>query len=159
MLPIKKIVCSTDFSEASYKGIKAANELAEHFSAELVLVHVVPSVPTAIVPGTGVPAAPPAFNISSYQAELEAASGKSLQEVVDQIISKDVKVKPVIVQGNAADEIVRVAGKENADLIAIATHGQTGWRHLVFGSVAEKVVRFARCAVLTVQAPRKGDKD
>jgi nucleotide-binding universal stress UspA family protein len=159
MLPVKKIVCTTDFSEASYEGVRAASELAEHFSAELVLVHVVPSIPTTVVPGPAAPATPAAFDISSYQAELEASSKTSLQDVADRMISKSVKVAAVIAHGNAADEIVRVAREKDANLIAIATHGQTGWRHFIFGSVAEKVVRSARCAVLTVRAPQEPEND
>jgi nucleotide-binding universal stress UspA family protein len=159
MLPLETIVCSTDFSEASYEGVKAANELAEHFSAELVLVHVIASIPTMIVAGPAAPSAPAAFNISSYQAELEASSRVSLQDVIDRMVSAGVKADPVIAHGNAADEIVRISEEKGADLVAIATHGQTGWRHLIFGSVAEKVVRSARCAVLTVQAPRHRGED
>jgi nucleotide-binding universal stress UspA family protein len=56
--------------------------------------------------------------------------------------------------GDAAGEIVLIAEKEHVDLIVIATHGWTGLRHLVFGSVAEKVVRLAPCPVLTIRAPR-----
>jgi nucleotide-binding universal stress UspA family protein len=51
----------------------------------------------------------------------------------------------------AAHEIVRLANEHAVDLIVIATHGETGWRRLVFGSVAEKVVRLAECPVLTIQ--------
>ena len=56
--------------------------------------------------------------------------------------------------GDPAKEIVRIAIDENIDMIVIATHGLTGWQHIVFGSVAEKVVRFAECPVLTVRGPR-----
>jgi len=55
-----------------------------------------------------------------------------------------------MLRGNAADEIVRTAGEEEIDLIVIATHGRTGLDRLIFGSVAEKVVRLAPCPVLTV---------
>jgi len=65
-------------------------------------------------------------------------------------------VRQIVVLGGAADEIIRISGEEKVDLIVIATHGQTGWRHMVFGSVAEKVVRLAPCPVLTVRAPHKG---
>lgn len=155
MLPLKKILCPTDFSEASYEGLKAANELAVNFSAELAIVHVIPPVPTA---GGVVPAAPTAsaaFNVASYQEELEAASKKSLKDVIDKKVSKDLKIKPIIAHGNPADEIVRVANEENADLIVTASHGQTGWRRIMFGSVAEKVVRLAQRPVLAVPVPHE----
>jgi nucleotide-binding universal stress UspA family protein len=58
-----------------------------------------------------------------------------------------------VTTGEAAPEILRMAQKEQVDLIVIATHGLTGWRRLVFGSVAEKVVRQASCPVLTIVAP------
>jgi nucleotide-binding universal stress UspA family protein len=53
---------------------------------------------------------------------------------------------------NAADEIVRTATTEKADLIEISTHGLTGWRHLVFGSIAEKVIRLADRPALVIPA-------
>ena len=60
---------------------------------------------------------------------------------------------------NAADEIVGLAAEENADLIVIPTHGESGWHRFVFGSVAEKVVRFAKCPVLTIQIPGEEKED
>ncbi len=149
MLPIRKILCPTDFSEPSYEGLRVADELALHFSAELCVVHVVPPVPVVAGPLGGT-----AFNVPAYQQELVASSKKSLDGVVEQRISKELPVRPIVVQGNAADEIVRIADEEKAGLIVMATHGQTGWRHLVFGSVAERVVRVAACPVLTVQVPQ-----
>jgi archaellum component FlaC len=56
----------------------------------------------------------------------------------------------IVLRGNAADEIVRVADEENVDLIVIATHGRTGLDRLIFGSVAGKVVQLAKCPVLTI---------
>ena len=57
--------------------------------------------------------------------------------------------------GDVADEIVRIGEIEKADLIVIATHGTTGWRRFMFGSVAEKVVRLAKCPVLTIRNPQE----
>lgn len=56
--------------------------------------------------------------------------------------------------GDAASEIVRIAETESADLKVIATHGMTGWRRVLFRSVAEKVVRPAKCPVLSLRAPQ-----
>jgi len=152
MLPVKRILCPTDFSQPSYEGLKAANELALHFSAELYLVHIVPSVP---VPMLEAPTVPEAFNLGSHQLELETSAQKSLQETVNQRVPRELSVRQIVGHGDAAREIVRIARDENVDLIVIATHGMTGWRHLVFGSVAEKVVRLAPCPVLTVRAPKE----
>ncbi|HKV38484.1 MAG TPA: universal stress protein, partial [Blastocatellia bacterium] len=53
-----------------------------------------------------------------------------------------------------ATEIVQTADDEESGLIVIATHGLTGWRHLMHGSVAERVLRLANCPVLTIRAPQ-----
>lgn len=149
MLPLRKILCPTDFSEPSYKALKAANELALHFSAALVLVHVVPlviDIPTSAD-----------FYIPSDVKTAQARAKKALQEVVEKRISEKVRIRTNVVVGDPGDEIVTTAAGENADIIVIATHGLTGWRRLIFGSVAEKVVRLAPCPVLTIQSPPKED--
>jgi nucleotide-binding universal stress UspA family protein len=148
MLPFKKILCPTDFSEPSYEAIKTAGEFAYHFGSELYIVHVISPTPTLpVIPMGGEPSA---FNVSLYEQELEASSRKSLEEVVNQLESRELKTRLIALRGNPADEIIRTADEENVDLIVIASRGRTGLDRLIFGSVAEKVVRFAECPVLTV---------
>ena len=62
-----------------------------------------------------------------------------------------------VIEGNPADQIVDFAKENEMDMIVMATHGLTGWRHFIFGSVAEKVVRLSRCPVLTIPAPESGN--
>lgn len=150
MVPFKKILWPTDFSEPSFKALRAADELAVHFGAHLYAVHVVAPIP---VPSA--PAGPTSFNISVYKENLDASAKKGLQDVVENRISQKVEKTPLVVHGNAADEIVRVADEKRVDLIVIATHGLTGFRHFIFGSVAEKVVRISNHPVLTIRAPEK----
>ncbi len=145
MLPFKKILCPTDFSEPSYEAIKAAGELAYHFSSELCIIHVISPVP--LMP---MGAEPMAFDVVRYEEELMASSKKTLQEVLDHLETKEMKARLIAVRGDAANEIVRIADEENVDLIVIATRGRTGLDRLIFGSVAEKVVRLAKCPVFTV---------
>ena len=144
MLCLKKILYPTDFSEASYEALKVANELAAYHSAELYIVHAISPLFAAGSP-TGI----------SPIAEMEKAAQTSLQEVIKERIPKELHIRQVITIGGAADEIIRIAEQERVDLIVIGTHGQTGWRHAVFGSVAEKVVRLASCPVLSIRAPHK----
>ncbi len=146
MIPVKKIFCPTDFSEPSYEALKTANELALHFSAELTLIHVVSPIPA--VPASP---APTGFNLLSYQQEMEASAKELLEQVIQKKISREIKSRIMVIQGNPADEIVRMAAVGNADMIVIATHGLTGWRKFIFGSVAEKVIRLATCPVLSIQ--------
>jgi nucleotide-binding universal stress UspA family protein len=63
------------------------------------------------------------------------------------------KMRKLVLTGNPGDEIARTAEEEGVDLIVIATHGLTGWRRFISGSVAEKVVRLSSCPVLTIPAP------
>lgn len=150
MLPFKKIVCPTDFSDPSYQAVKAASELALHFSADLILVHVV--TPVQVIP---TPNPPAGFNLPSYAQEMESLAKKTLEEVVRDHVPSELKARTVVVHGSAADEIVATATNEKADLIVMPTHGQTGWRRIMFGSVAEKVLRLATCPLLTIHGPKE----
>ncbi|TFH07733.1 MAG: universal stress protein [Candidatus Atribacteria bacterium] len=145
MLPFKKILCPTDFSEPACKAIRAAGELAETFSAELILIHVVGPVPVLETP-TGLAG----FDVAAYQRELSDSAQSSLQMRLETHIPKSVNARSLVVHGEAAHEIVRVANEEGVDLIVVSTHGESGWRHRIFGSVTEKVIRHAACPILTV---------
>jgi nucleotide-binding universal stress UspA family protein len=149
MLPIKKIVCPTDFSDPSYEGLKVAREFAEHFSAELILVNVI--FPGPIVPGAAVPG----FHIPAALKAMQETAEKALKDLTRQKMLEDISVRTLVISGKPAYEIVNLADKENADIIVIATHGESGWQKFLFGSVTEKVVRMASCPVLTVQQPKK----
>jgi len=149
MLPLKKIVCPSDFSAAAQKAFAEALELVQHFRAELVLVHVVPVLPPA-------PTDPNiSFEVPEYERALHVDAERRLQALAAEAAGRGVTVRTVVGHGDAGAEIARVAGGESADLIVIATHGTTGWRHALFGSVAEKVVRTAHRPVLTIPAPRE----
>ncbi|MGC2195818.1 MAG: universal stress protein [Terriglobales bacterium] len=149
MLPIKRILCPTDFSGPACTCVRTASELAEHFGAELMLINVVPAVPTL----------PPdpnyVFKIPEYEQYLHADAEKQLSKAREELVGRNVKVRTMVGHGSAAEEIVLVAKKDGADLIVISTHGSTGLERWVFGSVAEKVVRLAECPVLTVRQAKE----
>lgn len=155
MLPVRKIVCTTDFSDASLAGIKAADELANQFSAEIHLIHVVAPVPV-VATAHGAPV----FDIPSYEKELVGQAETMLAETISENFSPGVSVTPKVLRGEPAERIARAAEDLSADLIVIATHGQTGWRRFISGSVAERVVRLASCPVLSVHGAsgRGGEK-
>ena len=149
MLPIRKILCPTDFSEPSYAALQTAAELAAHFGATLCLLHVTPTMPPAptdlLVVST---------NSEYYEHSMQADAAQRLQTMVRSRVPGDVQAYPLVRSGDAATQIVQAADDEHADMLVISTHGLTGWRHLVFGSVAETVVRLARCPVLTTHNAR-----
>lgn len=146
MLPLKKILLPTDFSDASYEALEAAQTLALHFSAELYLVNVVS------FPALAMMEAPMGLGISTLPEQMVEAHRRMVQALVKEKISEAVRVQSMVVEGDATLQIVRIAEENEVDLIVMATYGQTGWRHLVFGSVAEKVVQMARCPVLVIHA-------
>jgi universal stress protein A len=151
MLPFKRILCPTDFSEPALVALKRAEELARYFSAELIVSHAVREVP-----GPHAYSDPPvatSFDVPLYQQELAIYAENLLKDLVSHQISPEVRTRDLVTTGAAAPEILRIAAAEHVDLIVIASHGQTGWRRLVSGSVAEKVVRHAPCPVLTIMAP------
>jgi universal stress protein A len=156
LLSFKKILCPTDFSEPSLEALQYGVELALHFAAELHIVHVISPVP----PQYPYPTPPfiSGYDLAAYQQELAASAENALKELVAQKGSPQVHTLATVVTGDAATEIVRLARDTQVDLIVIATHGQTGWRQLVFGSVARKVMSLAPCPVLTIRAPRKEEK-
>ena len=148
MLPFKKILCPTDFSEPAFVALKRAEELARHFAAELIVAHVIPTLPGPhSFPD---PQAPLNFDVPLFQQELAIKAEHMLKELVSH---HKVESRNLVTTGEAAPEILRIAEAEHVDLIVIASHGLTGWRRLVFGSVAEKVVRQTTCPVLTIAVP------
>ena len=157
MLPIKKILCPTDFSEPALEALKVASELAQHFSALLLVVNIVPPIPVPTRPIAGAtldePGLSPAFDVTSYLMELTNAAKEELQTLVNNHIPQGISVQLSLSSGQPDLEITKIAKEEKADLIVIATHGQRGWRRFLFGSVAEKVVRLAEGPVLVVHGP------
>ncbi len=149
MLPFTKILCPTDFSEASRAAVAAAADLATHFKADVSLVHVVPVLP-ALPPDPNF-----VLEVPEYERALHADATRQLEGLSAELRAKGLRVNTIVGHGDAGREIVRVAKAEGVDLIVIATHGTTGWQHVMFGSVAEKVVRLAHRPVLTVPGPRE----
>jgi nucleotide-binding universal stress UspA family protein len=143
MFPAKKIVCPTDFSDASLQALASATAIAAHNDAEVYLVHVIP-----VSLGTADRCMP--ITVPEYERFLQPQ--RRLEQIAEPLAAKGLKTQIVLGRGDAASEIVRIAKEKGADVIVIATHGNTGWRHFAFGSVTEKVVRLACCAVLTIRA-------
>jgi len=151
MLPFRRILVTTDFSETSLGAFPVAVEIATHFQAELLLVHVLPvdaPTPWDIPPYADFGLA--SLPLPEYETQVRQEVDRRLS-VLAAKHAQTAKVRCLVSRGDAAAEIGRLAAEEKADLIVLATHGWTGWRHLVFGSVAEKVLREAPCPVLSVR--------
>jgi universal stress protein A len=143
-ITIEKILVPTDFSPASEKALKYALRFAGDLNSEITLLHILEPVMPLTFEGLSMPVA---------GAELEASDAeKSLKTLVLSAREGQVaRVKAVFRRGIASHEIVEAAKNLDVDLIIIATHGYTGWKHFAIGSTAERVVRAASCPVLVVR--------
>jgi len=137
-----KILFPTDFSPASEKALSWATSLARDSGATITIVHV-EEPPLAYGGG------------EMYIGLNEQATEGELRRLLVQVVPHDHQVpfEHKLLVGNPADAIVHAAEEENADLIVMGTHGRTGLTRLLMGSVAEAVVRRAKCPVLTVKQP------
>lgn len=152
-MKIKKILCPIDFSEASLKGLKEAINYALHFDAELCLAHVVYNGIPAAADAVSYLALPPdLFEIPRQNAE------RKLRELTEELKACEVRATFALRAGDAGSEIVRLADELSVDVIVLATHGWTGWRRILFSSVAERIVRYTRCPVLTIPVRRRSRK-
>ena len=131
VLSFREVLFATDFSEPSRLAGRTAAEFARQFGARLHVLHVVPPV-------TDPTPAPAAL----HAAAAELGPGLSLVTAV--------------ASGRVASQIVDYARRHAIELIVLGTHGRTGVSHAILGSVAEAVVRRARCRVLTVPPASAG---
>ena len=141
---VRKVLFPTDFSDYANQALGYASGIARDYGAELHVLHVIPTPEMAM---QFEPIAP--VLDASFFTELEKGAREQLDKVVAEAIRTELDVTMALRRGAAFLEIVRYARDEAIDLIVIATHGRTGLRHALFGSVAERVLRKAPCPVLS----------
>jgi len=153
MAEFKKILCAVDFSDQSPKLADYAKTLARCTGAKLLCVYVAPSLSQYV--GFHVPPS----SIESFVGEIVAGADTSMQTYLEtHFAGADAEGKVLV--GYPAEEILNMAEDENVDLIIMGTHGRTGIDRILFGSVAEKVVKSSTCPVLTIRPePSSDDKD
>jgi nucleotide-binding universal stress UspA family protein len=143
MPEIKKILSPVDFSETSEAALRYAIDLASRLGAKIEVVHAF-SPPSFALPDGAIIAQP------GYLAEVSNELQKSLDELVRRYSGRGVPLEGKLVEGIPASEITRLAEEDEASMIVMGTHGRTGLKHFLLGSVAERVVRTAKVPVLTV---------
>jgi nucleotide-binding universal stress UspA family protein len=148
-LDIQTILVATDFSDASEAATIYAFRLARHLGVRVYLVHVVPETDVEIMMalrGHLQSHITPETLIETYYTDAD----KRLAEIVDNAEAGDVVQERLIVTGKPAEEIVSWAASKHAQVIIVGTHGRSGIERFLLGSVAERVLRQALCAVLVV---------
>lgn len=146
MAEIKRMLVPTDFSPASDIAFNYAIDMAVRHRASLHLLHVIDdaSFATAYPDGFYV-------EIPGLRAQLTGESTRRLQDMATRCAAADVATTVEVAAGRPAYVIAEIARLRGTDLIIMGTHGRSGFVHFVVGSVAERVVRAAPCAVLTVR--------
>ena len=148
-----RILVAVDFSDCSRRALERAAELASAFAARLYVVHAW-QVPVFVSPDAMVGESPRQLQTLARLAEQEAQS--NLSSFVDEARKDGVPVDATrLLTGEPANAIVLEAGQANYDMVVLGTHGRTGVKHLVLGSVAEKVVRRASRPVMTVREAKR----
>ncbi len=139
------ILIPVDFSVHSSFAVKLGADLARRFQASVTLLHVLDPLPFAL-PVEYTPA-------QLEQAQVEAERSLAALRLRAQTAGAE-RVQSEVLRGDPVSEIVRFAGR-GFDLLVMGTHGRRGLRHLVLGSVTERVLRIAPCPVLTARAPEE----
>jgi nucleotide-binding universal stress UspA family protein len=135
-----KILFPTDFSTKGQAALDMATSLARDRGAKLLIVHVEEP--------------PVAYGGGELYYGVQEPDRKELQRMLSEVVPLDASVgyEHRLLMGSPASAIVHLAEKENVDMIVMPTHGRTGLLRLLMGSVAEEVVREAKCPVLTIKA-------
>ena len=142
---LKHLICTTDFSDLSNRAIPYGIALANEFDARLYVCHVI-GLPSAAIYG-------------EILVDPEEQKNKALafaQAQLKQIIGEQrLNWEPLISVGHIADEINRLAEDKMADLVITATHGRSGLKRLILGSVTGRLVRTLPCPILIIPGPQQ----
>lgn len=134
-----KILYPTDFSTTGQTALEMATSLARDRGGTLVIMHVEEP--------------PMAYGGGELYYGIEEPNREDLKRMLSEVVPADpaVACEHRLMIGSPATAIIEIAERENVELIVMATHGRTGLLRLLMGSVAEEVVRKAKCPVLTVK--------
>jgi len=137
----KKILCPIDFTEDSFAALKTAYTLALCFSAHLIAVHVMPGMQQLRMQQ----------NRQVHHRIAESFFTEQLDLAVRQSTNGTIPVQSILVEGNAADEIVRVAHSLKVDAIIMADQKKDEWEKVRDGSMADEVMGQAKCPVYVLR--------
>jgi len=152
----RKILVPMDFSPSSISALATAAELAKQFHAELYLLHVIAMLP--IVTGLEFPTS--FYPRQEFLADAERDAGKRFSDLESDLSGQGIKATcKVEVADDVVGGLLMTIEREHIDMLVISTHGMSGWRPVVFGSIAEKVIKLAACPVLLLRTTKIFEKD
>ena len=143
-IAIERILVPLDFSENTPALLEWAAHLAEEHSSRIILLHAY-HLPVEFQQLEG------AYLPPDFWASVRSEAEQQLGEHAETLRAGGLAVETAVCEGYAATVIIEEAARLDADLIVIGTHGLSGLKHLLLGSIAERVVQKAPCPVLTVK--------
>jgi nucleotide-binding universal stress UspA family protein len=147
-MEIKTILVPTDFSGHSTKALQTAVDMAKTLGASVHLVHVLHFPGQVAAPGqVAIP--------QDLWTQIRDGAARRLEKAREAVAASGIAVETHLSEGANAQAIVELAEKVKADLIVMGTRGLSGLKHVMLGSVAERTVRLAPCAVMTVKAEQE----
>ena len=150
MFNVDNIIVPTDFSDYSDFAFERALDLAEACNAKIYLTHVVAD-------------APDIFALDRFNKEGQAKILKDLQKNSKESFEKQiakfpqaqkVELETQVLRGIPSKEILGLQKKIKADMMVVATHGQTALEEFLWGNTASKLIRYSKCSVLVVRKPK-----
>jgi nucleotide-binding universal stress UspA family protein len=145
-IQVRRILVPLDFSPSAEAVLEWAVHLAEEHGSTLVLLHAY-HLPAEFQSLEG------AYLPPDFWTSVKTEAGKALAQHAEAAARRGVAVETVLREGHPASVIEEEAERQRADLVVIGTRGLTGLKHLLLGSVAERVVQRVHCPVLTVKMP------
>lgn len=147
--PLRRMLIPLDGSALAEQALSPALALAGIFHSQVVLLRVVAPVRAEVVEGVLVD---PSL-AARMQDEAYVEADKYLKGICEKYARPGLVLHAEVRTGSAAEQILAFAEAAPSDVIAMATHGRTGLRRWVYGSVTEKILRTARCSMLVVRPP------
>lgn len=152
MFTVSSILVPTDFSENALQALGLAKEVAKGTNATLHLLHIVEPV---VYPADWSYAQ---VGFADIEQELQQNAEKELKIMADALNAEGFKTATSVRRGRASDEICAYATEQSTSIVAIGTHGRSGFEHFLFGSTTERVLRKSPCPVLSVRLPESKAK-
>lgn len=138
---VRRILYATDFSEASRAALPLVSAIARQYGSQVYIANIWSPLPYSMVTSEAV---------STLEGRQEREAQAKASELLATTELAGLQAMVIVQPGDPVDELNRVVREQNIDLAVLSTHGRTGWKHLVMGSVAEELFRNLTCPVLTV---------
>ncbi len=146
-----KVLLAIDGSEISKEAVTRLPDLVRLNGSEIILLTVAPN---PVMPDMSGFMAPPYVDYNLLAQQVKAEAESNLAEAAAILRTRGLSPKPVYLQGDPAGEILELVRNESVDLVVVGSHGRTGFKKFLLGSVSARIVNEAPCPVLVIKDPK-----